>query len=266
MLVAEVRASGPLVLVREKPILFSGPMVKALLTGAKTQTRRLLKPQPVRTLPNAKTVESVGHDPLDIVRAIGWRWQKSKSWSAYAADEAGPGAFANALANFSPYGVTGDRLWVRETWSRMGLDVYPCPGCWYRSDFTDFEDPSRGNLMHDQGCSGNDGNCWACEERRHGKFKWKPAIHMRRALSRITLKVTSVRVERLQAITEEDALAEGLRPVPGAGGALYPSKLAARASSTARGEFQKLWDSLNGRRAPWASNPWVWVLSFRRLQ
>jgi hypothetical protein len=70
----------------------------------------------------------------------------------------------------------------------------------------------------------------------------------------------------LQAITEEDALAEGLRPVPGRGGALYPSGRAARASSTARHEFQELWEKINGKKAPWSSNPWVWVIAFRRVE
>lgn len=94
-------------------------------------------------------------------------------------------------------------------------------------------------------------------------MRWRPSIFMPRDLSRITLEVTSVRVERLQAITEEDAKAEGVQRRDILGVETYET--ATSYVSSARAAFEELWDDINGERASWASNPWCWCVSFRRL-
>lgn len=197
----------------ERPILFSGPMVRAILDGRKTQTRRVVKPQPL--------VGSEG----DF-----WWPDAPPRRRHYAGDEHLRRGLAQDLC---PYGAPGDLLWVRETWAR---DVPGCPGgLSYRADHID---PAGDGPAH--------------------PMRWRPSIHMPRVASRITLRVEAIRVERLNDITEADARAEGIDPevyeVPP--GASFASYVAA---------FSTLWDAINGKRAPWASNPWVFVVSFRRL-
>ena len=125
------------------------------------------------------------------------------------------GHVGGSVVDRCPYGAVGDRLWVRETW---GLHY----GVVYRA--TDTARPSGG---------------------------WKPSIHMPRKFSRILLEITDVRVERLQKITHEDAVAEGIPNLPGA-----------------QAEYRILWDRINGKRKglAWADNPWVWALAFRRMR
>ena len=137
----------------------------------------------------------------------------------------------------SPYGGPGDRLWVRETWAPAGYSVLPTL---YRADGD--EQPTL------------DG-------------RWRPSIHMPRWASRITLEVTGVRVERLQAITEADAVAEGLENHGGGelADAWWPEHDGlAQAGATPREGFRVLWEAINGPGS-WAANPWVWVVSFRKL-
>ncbi len=211
--------------MKERPILFSGEMVRAILDGRKTQTRRLVKP--------ADVLIDGGGQPFTQ------RWDESEqvNWRRDVR---------------CPYGQPGDRLWVKETFIHqdaeyevvMSSTVPIVPAfTTYRADV----DP--------------DG-----EQKGAG---WTSPLFMPRHLSRITLEVTSVRVERLQSITEDDARAEGcmsdgdrLRALSHLRGAdackAVPSRIV-----TARSDFHELWDSLNAKRAPWDSNPWVWVVSFR---
>lgn len=218
--------------MKERPILFSpGPMVKAIMAGQKTQTRRLV-------------------NPLHRTRGL----------SAF---------FVPGMASdLRPYADVGDKLWVRETWSQSATSVYPCPACWYRADFSPLDDPAVGYQMHVKGCGGNRSDCFPCAALREGKFKWRPSIYMPRHLSRVTLDVTSIRVERLNDISDDDARAEGCGgrdPEPIAeGGTIYAMQGRSSAPSP-RAHFMCLWDSINWKRAPWHSNPWVWVVGFRRL-
>lgn len=185
--------------MKERPILFSGPLVRAILDGRKSQTRRLIR--------------SAG---------LGEKLAEMKPLS---------------LAMNSPYGGPGDRLWVRETFAGPVLSV--------RGD----------DFVEDYYWRASD------EQPRDYKGKlvrWRPSIHMPRAASRITLEVTSVRVERLQAITEEDAVAEGVDAIP-------VGDVPRQATWSRRQDFAQLWDKINGKRATWASNPWVFVIAFRRL-
>lgn len=155
----------------------------------------------------------------------------------------------------SPYGGAGDRLWVRETFSVDALSIYPCPQAWYRATDTHFED--RGHICQDRKHPWAD--CLACWEESHGRFKWKPSIFMPRALSRITLEITGVRIERLQNISEADALAEGIQINNSPRKAPYGSAWAHPVSA-----YKELWESINGEGS-WDANPEVWVIEFKRL-
>lgn len=241
--------------MKERPILFSSAMIRALLDGRKTQTRRLMVPQP----PDGWFGESP-----DEVRE---------------ASEFGPGCGTPRwLIVRCPYGAPGDRLWVRETWNTFdpGKDC-PVPIA-----------PERwGKRAPWTGCEGDRKIEWTAVYRADGELehptdgpaRWKPSIFMPRWASRITLEITEVRVQRLQEISEDDARAEGCRGARGAIGQMIPGP-----PTTAREDFERLWDSINGSRrrrvwddateerrtvidtsARWEANPWVWALTFRRL-
>ncbi len=195
-------------MTKERPILFSAPMVRALLAGTKTQTRRVVKPQP----------EFDGPERLHHAEVALWR-------------EA-------MLTLRCPYGQPGDRLWVRETWQAVNGD-----------------DRARHIVTHPRPNRG-----WieyaATPRLDEPAYKWRPSIHMPRWASRITLEVTSVRVERLQDISEADALAEGVNVHPDHHGkprtSIYSPVQA----------YADLWDQINGAGS-WAANPWVWAVSFK---
>lgn len=220
--------------LKERPILFSGAMVRAILDGRKTQTRRVISVSP--------SVTGKPEPARDLERCgSGWHWVRSDGQCEWHIG--------------CPYGAPGGKLWVRETWyddhllrERDETPTKPDEYIYYRADGEardQFEqlDPPNARI-------------------------WRPSIHMPRWASRITLEITGVRVERLHEITEADAKAEGIDPhdwfpdyadsVPQCdrGGPEHP----------ARYGFRILWNELNGKRAPWSSNPWVWALDFRRLE
>ena len=239
--------------MKERPILFSGAMVRALLDGRKTQTRRVMKKQPYisRTNPPQFSDVEVGdlficpdYCPTTPVR--GSVIAECKSIGTYHC--MGQKTFAE---KHSPYGVPGDHLWVRESF--WGCDM---PG-WGDQPCVVYEDEWRGKEYH------------AAEVRPYARrFGHIPGIHMPRDASRITLEVTGVRIERLQDISEADAIAEGLISV---GGPLQTRMW--EYSSTRGGQFADprvayrcLWDSLNSARGyGWDVNPWVWVVEFKRI-
>lgn len=226
--------------MKERPILFSAPMVRALLDGTKTQTRRVVKQQIVRDERFIGGFKLIG--PGGVETAIG-----------------GPLAFFQ-----SPYGLPGDRLWVRETFYAWGhwtkrrnkakgreawhfVDETAGAGKAYRYD-ADEKLPRRKRELHEVG--------W-----------WKrPAIFMPRAAVRITLGITGVRVERLQDISEADSAAEGCAKNHNGyfwGGPHAVSGL--KQMATARQAYRDLWESINGPDS-WAANPWVWVVEFKHLE
>lgn len=216
--------------MRERPILFSGPMVRAILGGRKTQTRRLVKPQP-------QLQDGFWH-------LYGAAWSED-----VASIPCVPG---HSLATRNPYGQPGDRLWVRETWASADC-MYQThdrdePGVIaYQADKSArFQNPA----YYEPGPVGRiDLASW-----NFSTLKWRPSIHMPRWASRITMEITGVRVERLNSITEEDARAEGVAPF-----STWDGK-----GSHAQA-FCHLWEDINGKRAPWSSNPWVWVVSFKKV-
>lgn len=197
----------------EKPILFSAPMVRAILAGQKTQTRRVVKP------PYA----SFARRPEFNIELSSRR----HVWLAYKAGEPGDWKWIPC-----PYGQPGDRLWVRETFAHIYRHNKPAP-VERKSDDVIYRADGHGIDAYAFG-------------------RWCPSIHMPRWASRITLEITSVRVERLQAISASDAIAEGIP----AGGPENPDGIEVR-------EFRALWESINGADS-WAANPWVWVVEFRR--
>lgn len=193
---------------KERPILFSAPMVRAILDGNKTQTRRVVKLRNGQYMP-----------PSEKADINGWR---------------------QMLRN-CPYGQPVDRLWVRETFADLrgtGIEHRPDPsGPLKRYAFA---------ADHPPGSHGD-------EARKEFGVKWKPSIHMPRAASRITLEITGVRVERLQDVSRGDAMAEGC-PFQNMAGGPNPCNW-----------FAGLWESINGTES-WQSNPWVWVVEFKRLE
>ncbi|HEP9150973.1 hypothetical protein ACPTKM_28365 [Pseudomonas aeruginosa] len=196
--------------MKERPILFSGPMVRAILGGSKTVTRRALNAQSLKLINYGAQVGECHYLPED-----GKVHQNS----------------AGYYADFCPYGLPGDRLWVRETYADAGCRLT------YRAD---------------------------TDDGAHCKVKkWTPAIHMFRKDSRILLEITAVRVERLQDISEEQALAEGVRGEPCDHARQACSDIGCW-GDTAKGAFGFLWEQLNGAGA-WQANPWVWVIEFKRV-
>lgn len=211
---------------KERPILFSGPMVRALLDGSKTQTRRVVKPQP-----------DTAHDGEPYWFIGGYR-----VWGYRPAPAVPLRAGGNPLP--SPYGQRGDRLWVRESFAHMYRDNAQ-PEKRAPEDVAYMAD----NLTPDPYVYGS----------------WKPSIHMPRWASRITLEINSVRVERLQDISEADAIAEGCTQNHNGyywGGPHPVSGL--KQLATAKGAYEDLWESINGPDS-WAANPRVWAIEFRRL-
>ncbi|MFJ1260113.1 hypothetical protein [Cupriavidus sp. CuC1] len=237
--------------MKERPILFSGAMVRAILDGRKTQTRRVVKPQPI-----------YGLDDWD------WSWPiPGKNVTAGTFDRWRDDVKNPLSPRYCPYGQPGDRLYVRETWAQpVPLDPGPT---FYRADYT-------GDVL------GKYENLPPAEA-----ITWRPSIHMPRALSRIQLEVTAVRVERLNDCSEADAQAEGVEPVDSEredpdhlicrwcggtrlydaispSGGVLPDTDCAHCDTHVK-RYQQLWDHINGADA-WTANPWVWVVEFRRIE
>ena len=212
----------------EKPILFSGEMVRAILDGRKTMTRRVIKPQPE-------------HD--DVILRYPNPYGNAEAALPPDYPDADAGAMAGRDEWICPYGAPGTRLWVRESFAlHGGVNEEGSQTIEYRAD-----------AVKDD--SGERDGWWFGYRFIPGSMPWRPLIHMPRWASRITLEVTAVKVERVQDISEDDARAEGVR-----GNAIGPWGCEGLIE-----DFSELWDSINAKRGyPWASNPWVWVVSFER--
>lgn len=225
--------------MKEHPILFSAPMVRAILDGRKTQTRRLVKPQPNPVDPRYAGVVAAAFRQGDFA------WANKSGSRTISCKPNGPTGWAEEN---SPYGQPGDRLWVRETWMDMlGTGIERTTGD--RSRYAYRADTPPGS--------------YGDEARKDYGLKWRPSIHMPRAVSRILLEITGVRVERLNDISRDDAMAEGIVYQPDGGFGLADSTHYNFADP--RFSYQSLWESINGAGS-WDANPWVWVVEFRRLQ
>jgi hypothetical protein len=210
--------------VRTRPVIFSSPMIRALLDGRKTQTRRVIKPQP----------------PDDYGPVACEVYHPAK------ADRQGELVPGDAVFGFAdedqgwpcPYGRPGDQLWCRETWASDERGRVA-----YRASEETW--PTHAKVK--------DGSGWV-------SWAWRPSIHMPQWASRITLEITGVRVERAHQITEADVLAEGVDPaaVDKFRKWFHPDDVHALA-------FGELWEGIHGPGS-WARNPWVWCLSFRRVE
>ena len=231
---------------RERPILFSGAMVRAILAGTKTQTRRVARTRRIHA--TGGTLDET-YMPMGRGRCI--VLGKDGTWPVDA-------------LSLCPYGRPGDRLWVRETWYCDHMDcINKIP-----KDRSAHADDSP--LLYRA-----DGECCEqipeCDHSGGHGAQWRPSIHMPRWASRITLEITGVRVERLQAISEADAKAEGaqgdgewLKNLSHRKGADAVRSVPTRLQS-ARGDFADVWARLHGAES-WGKNPWVWVMTFKRLE
>lgn len=213
--------------MKERPILFNGPMVKAILDGRKTQTRRIVKPQPqtdhVYIMPDG-TLPGVFKNGYTEAKQIGDK------------------IFLSCRAGWMrcPYGMGGDRLWVRETWGLC--DTEPKDGPENAQIFYKATDESRRDMRYQ---------------------KWRPSIHMPRWASRINLEITGIGIQRIQDISREDAREEGVTTNP------YPTKTYQDWDDPGVHVvlFSQLWDSVYaGTEGSWDSNPWVWIIEFRRIK
>lgn len=220
--------------VRERPILFSDRLVRAILDGRKTQTRRVVKVQPPEWWTHPRATAAGQRDSGE------WRYTNPFGGASSVTATIGP----------CPYGGPGDRLYVREAWATpssydhlsptdaLELMRTRLPGgrpqIWYRAT-------TRPDVIERFAARGD---------------RWRPSIHMPKGLSRITLEVTGVRVERLQEIRPDDVVAEGIENPH-----LYPD------DPLLIDAFARLWDQINASRGyGWDANPWVWVIEFRRVE
>ncbi|MDV0653000.1 hypothetical protein RZP13_26770 [Klebsiella quasipneumoniae subsp. similipneumoniae] len=228
--------------MKERGMIFNAEMVRAILDGRKTQTRR-----PVKFPVHDKNLgcELAGNE---------------------LAGELSAGSYLN-----SAFGKPGDRIWVRETWATLGNEDGCCvdwEGNLCKGDWRSAARIYRASCEQRPGDYGlwsiPDDAYWKPHTKEH-KFEgaWRPSIHMPRWASRILLEITDVRVERLNAISQEDAQAEGMeltgwRPTysdPDSGGEVM----------TPYDNFAELWSSIYGDES-WKANPWVWVISFKRVE
>ncbi|MBX9404542.1 hypothetical protein K5E40_02480 [Pseudomonas baetica] len=246
--------------VKERPILFSAPMLRAILDGRKTVTRRAL---------NAQALKNIGYGV--------------QLGECHELPSEGP-LHPNSVGyytSFCPFGFPGDRLWVRETWYCDHFEVQKGP----------YLQPAD---MHDLDQSREDGELVYAADGlapyEQEQPTWKPSIHMPRWACRILLEITDVRVERLQDISEEQALAEGCfftdhgkacfhsgKGVRDAAHCELPESTHQQRNGwmwdkttsheqclgSARNAFGNLWQTTGG---DWGANPWVWVVEFKRVQ
>ncbi|MCY0441057.1 hypothetical protein [Klebsiella pneumoniae] len=233
--------------MKERGMIFNGEMVRALMSGRKTQTRRPIKWKQTR-------FTEIGE------REDGSKWPWSED-AEHACDFWHP----------CPFGAVGDRIWVRETWgvvshafSDDGLMIDWVPD---RPTTAIHEMPFGNGYYSGYAIYAVDGDfTWGDDDGyEDGRSCWKPSIHMPRAASRILLEITNVRVERLNAISEEDARAEGIID----GGCLNcvePEPCGcANPEPDATDAFAYLWQSIYGQEN-WNANPWVWVIEFKRVE
>jgi hypothetical protein len=228
--------------IKERPMLFSAPMVRAILDGSKTQTRRIMKPQP------EPCEHRGGHSwPSNNHQSMLHIEDEMQKWTGLAGDAC-------------PYGDIGERIWVRETFCKVDYSGYGDPA----EVWVDYRATPKYKASHPAG--------WDNDPHNEDALKWKPSIHMPRWASRINLEITAVRVERLNDISEADACAEGIECEPCDQTVCFKNYMAEywipawgdTIDTAAILSFESLWESINGAGS-WQENPWVWVIEFKRV-
>jgi hypothetical protein len=209
--------------MKTRPMLFSAPMVRALLDGSKTQTRRVMKNQPNEDWVPESYVELHGYnkfEELDPNKVIGW----------------GPVDYTGENGYKCQHGQPGSQLWVREAWRTVAeanstppRELTSAHRIWYEAD----------------------------QPQQPGAGKLRPSMFMPRWASRLTLEITDIRVERLQDISEADAIAEGVQ-------CSALEKIQARHGEWAKRAYRLLWEQINGAGS-WSDNPWVWVYTVKKV-
>lgn len=217
--------------MKERPILFSTPMIQAILRGEKTQTRRMVKPQPDGVTADCKPWTKKFVDVWDTI-----------SNDIIHTDKYQGKQIVNPIK--CPYGKVGDVLWVRETWQHTKcLNINP-------------EDENYGYVFRADGQPWNDYEGWT----------WKPSIFMPKAACRIKLEITNIKVERLNDISSHDAIAEGIKyvidKITGYCGYDY-IRGGYNLMTTPWHGYKSLWESINGKGS--FGNQWVWVIEFKRI-
>lgn len=239
--------------MKERPILFSAPMVRAILDGRKTQTRRTVKIQHPLDLPN---YYATGRTLFELENQPGAFMEFRHTSQDDPCFTGSPAAFLLKC----PYGQPGDRLWVRESTEEdcagsVSLSRYRADGAFVL--YSGCDDPAfNGSIAH-----------WNYPRRV------LPSIHMPRWASRILLEIVSVRVERLNEISEADACAEGIECEPCDQTVCFKNYMSDNwipawgdtDDTAAILSFESLWESINGQGS-WQANPWVWVVEFKVVE
>jgi hypothetical protein len=231
--------------MKERPILFSGPMVNAILNSRKTQTRRM------------KGLDEINQSPDKYASA--WLWQPDDIWWDFHIT--GTDAITRVKC---PYGKVGDHLWLRETWQHF------CPlwnGAWCGHGTKEGIIRDHTIVYQSTNPTGeltffNQVDKTDTDKHTTNVKKWRSPIHMPRWASRITLEITDVRVERLQDITGDDVVAEGIDT----SGFVSPVGLKREGFELKSAiAYAEAWNRINGKQHPWADNPWVWVIEFKKI-
>lgn len=233
--------------MKERGMIFNGEMVRAILDGRKTQTRRIMKPQP-------EQCPRGGHWwPSNVFKTMLHVEEEMQN---------GKGGWGGLVGDACPFGDVGDRIWVRETWATLGNEDGCCVD--WEGNFCKGDERSAARIYR-ASCEQRPGDYglwsipddayWKPHTKEH-KFEgaWRPSIHMPRWASRILLEITDVRVERLQSITLGDICKE-------VGCGLYDFRPATYGFQV----WEELWKSIYGAEN-WQANPWVWVIEFKRVE
>lgn len=243
--------------MKERPILFSGPMVRAILAGTKTQTRRIVKPQPYKIWPISGGLV-----------ASGSKADYETNWDGVS-KFSGKSPYPDRRILSCPYGQPGDRLWTQEQYFINGWE------------WEDVNDGGSATIILQGEYPSDDSDFMVTLDREEsGKFYLRkrrgggsPGRFMYRSLSRLLLEITGIRVERLNDIAGADAKAEGIEVFSDGLYRDYSEPLAASTADDPRSgmcfdaveSYASLWESINGPGS-WELNPWAWVVEFKRLE
>jgi len=223
---------------KERPILFSTPMVQAIPEGRKTMTRRTRGLEVIN-----KNPDDFQFEWADFSLKLPWRFTQKFTVNELSLKERN----FNQEAIKCPYGEIGDRLWVKETSCFVSLE-----------HAQDLLEGMHSQLVYKTSVHED----WMKYAKEKYRYKWTPSIYMTRAACRIILEITNIGVERLIEISEEDARQEGIELIQRVYGSSYTWDNCVTFHGTAKLAFQNLWEKINGADS-WDFNPWVWIIKFK---